>query len=97
VFPHHTDFGLGVSVALLEENILGPAAVGGMTLRANIAAAVGVPAATQGFLCMCYLHHWGEVPFSACCILVGGMACTRCDHITQQAWHPVSWQLFLDL
>jgi hypothetical protein len=92
---HQTDFSLGAGVALPEADLLGPAAVSGMTLRANVATAVGVPAAMQGLLCVRYLRHWREAPFSACCILVEGMACTHCHHVMQQVYRPVSWQLLI--
>ncbi len=95
VLPHHTDFGLGEGVAFPEADLLGPVAVGGMTLRNNITAAVGVPAATQGLPCVRCLRYWREVPFSACHILVRRMACIRCRHDTQHVCHPVSWQLFV--
>ncbi len=90
VLPHHTEFGLGESVALLEADLLRLAAVGGRPLCANVAAAVGVPAAMQGLLYVRCLHHWRKVPVSACRILVGGMAYTRCRHIMQQACRLVS-------
>jgi hypothetical protein len=97
VLPHHTVFGLGEGVALLEVDLLGPAAVGGVTLCTNVATAIGVPTAThrapvyalpvplaQGtFLCL--LHPRGV------------MACMRCCYDTQQACCSVSWQFLFRL
>ncbi len=90
VLLHHTDFSLGEGMALPEADFLGLVAVSSVTLCANVVIAVGVPAAMGGLLYVRCLHHWREAPFSACCILVGGMACIRCCHIMQQVCRPVS-------
>jgi hypothetical protein len=57
VLPYLTDFGRGEGVALLEANLLRPAAVDSVTLYANVAAAVGVPTAMRGISCMHCLRH----------------------------------------
>jgi hypothetical protein len=46
VLSHHTDFGLGKGVVLIEADFLGQAAVSSVTLGANVAAAVRVLTAT---------------------------------------------------
>jgi hypothetical protein len=57
ILPYYTNFVLEESVAPPEVDLLSPVPVSSVTLCTNIVAAVGVPTAIQGHLCVCCLHY----------------------------------------